>query len=308
MTTRVLILAGGPDPEHEVSLASAGAVAEALRAADGFDVVYHEFLTTTPDECAAFHADVIWPVLHGRWGEGGPAQDMLESIGSPYVGARPRAARGAIDKVLTKTIAARMGYSISPSAVFNPRDDEPPVAYPFVLKPIYEGSTIGLHVCTDARSWHAARDDARKAARPAMIEAYVRGREITCGLVDTGSGLGALPLIEITAADGLYDYEAKYVRGDTTYVLDPALPTAAAELAAEITIRLATELGIRHLCRADFMLDDASELHFLEINTMPGFTDHSLVPLAAAHAGLPMPELCAAIVRAALSPIHQTPA
>jgi D-alanine-D-alanine ligase len=303
-----MILAGGPDPEHEVSLASAGAVADALRAEGSFEVVYHEFHTTSLEDCRALNADVVWPVLHGRWGEGGPAQDMLEALGAPYVGARPTAARASIDKVLTKTIAAQMGYRISPSAVFNPQDDEPPMAYPFVLKPIYEGSTIGLHICADAHSWRTARDDAHKAARPAMIEPYVAGREITCSLVDTGSGLKTLPLIEITAADGLYDFEAKYVRDDTTYLLDPAIPPKAADLARTMTVEIAAQLGIRHLCRADFMLDDASNLHFLEINTMPGFTTHSLLPLAAAHAGLPMPALCAAIVRAALSPTHHSPA
>ncbi len=302
MSTRVVILAGGPDPEHDVSLMSAGAIAGALRAEDAFDVVCHEFHEITLDELRAFGADVVWPALHGRWGEGGPAQDLLEQLGTPYVGARPRGAREAIDKVLTKTIAARLGYDVPESAVFNPQDDAPPMSYPFVLKPIFEGSTIGLFVCHTENDWIEARQDARKAGRPAMIEAYVSGREITCGLVDTGSGLGALPIIEITPADGLYDYQAKYHREDTRYGIDPDIRGSTGDLAREMTIALARRMDIRHLCRADFMVDDASNLHFMEINTMPGFTDHSLVPLAAAHAGLAMPALCAAIVRAALSP------
>ncbi|HYE03448.1 MAG TPA: D-alanine--D-alanine ligase [Phycisphaerales bacterium] len=297
----VLVLGGGPDAEREVSLTSARFVAEALEAA-GLRVHRQSIGTLTLPELRALPGDVIFPVLHGAWGEGGQLQDLLEQDGRPFVGSAASASRAAMDKVATKAVAVRLGIATPPVHVLDLRDPACPLRFPVILKPVHEGSTVGLYRCHDRAAWDRAgaairRDRHLDPGGPAgmrayMIEPAVAGRELTLGLIDDRP----LPIIEIIPADGLYDYQAKYHRADTRYVLDPALPPAAAERIRDDSVRLARELGIRHLARADFMLDAAGTPWFLEINTIPGFTDHSLVPMAARHAGTGMPALCAALV------------
>jgi len=312
--TRVLALAGGPDAEREISLRSAAAIARALRAAPEMDAETLEIDTLTLDalrDCADAHrADVVWPALHGPWGEGGPMQDLLERVGRPYVGSGPLAARLAMDKVATKTIARDIGLHVNATAVVRPGDAQPPLPLPVVVKPVHEGSTIGLSICHEIDDWVRARDDASQRKGPAMIEPFVEGRELTVGLIeDTGAGAvgfgadatwRALPVIEIVPKEGLYDYEAKYSRDDTRYIVDPALHEGIGKTISEQSIALARALGCRSLARVDFILNEANEPMLLEINTMPGFTNHSLVPMAAQAAGVDMASLCAMIVNGAL--------
>lgn len=302
---RVLVLGGGPDAERDVSLNSARAIAEALLAA-GFAVERRTIERITADELARMPGDVIFPALHGGWGEGGPLQDILESDGRPFVGSLSRPARLAMDKIAAKFVAMELGIPTPAAHVLDWRDQVCPMQLPVVIKPVHEGSTIGLFLCRTPRDWTDARaaiaDEAQRAESPRayMIEPLVggsagRARELTVGLLDGR----ALPIIEIVPAEGLYDYEAKYTRNDTRYVLDPALPAGVAERVKEQTARIARAMGVRHVARADFLLDDSGAAWFLEINTMPGFTDHSLVPKAAAHLGLSMPDVCGNLVRMA---------
>jgi D-alanine-D-alanine ligase len=228
-------------------------------------------------------------------------QRLLEADGRPYVGTGPVGARRAMDKALTKSVAAGLGLTVSPTAVFDRGDPACPLDLPVVVKPVFEGSTIGLHVCRTEAAWRAAHAATSASGRAAMVEPFVAGRELTVGLVDLGRGLEALPAIEIVPAEGLYDYRAKYERDDTRYVVDPALPEGVGERIRAETLALAGALGLRDLCRADFLLDDKHRAWLLEVNTMPGFTSHSLVPMAAAARGIPMPALCEALVERALS-------
>lgn len=306
MTTAVLVLCGGPDAEREVSLKSGDAIARALGATSDFRVEKTVIDRVDAAALRAMPGDVIWPALHGPWGEGGPMQDVLEQDGRAYVGSGPSAARLAMDKLATKLAAAREGLFVPGGGVFNPRDPEPPVPPPLVVKPTFEGSTIGLHICRTREQWDSAHAETARAGRPALVEPFVRGRELTAGVLDNGEGLTSLPLIEIAPKDGFYDFDAKYLRNDTRYTVEPDI---GFELTHEIQRRalaLARALGVRHLARADFILPHEPnhrgriEPVLLEINTMPGFTDHSLVPMAAAHIGLEMPALCASLVRCAL--------
>lgn len=305
MTCEVLILGGGPDLERPVSLQSAGAVAQALRSARRYAVHEHEIERITLDELRALPGDVIWPVLHGRWGEGGPLQDLLEADGRPYVGSVPRAARLAMDKIAARDIASRLNLRTAPACILNPADPGRMIDLPLVVKPVFEGSTLGLRICRTEEDWRNAHRAAVESGRIHMVERFIAGRECTAGLIDIGEGLTPLPLIEITPASGLYDYEAKYTRNDTLYTVSPQLPAGVAEGIAARTLSLAQTIGVRHLCRADYILDDENHPWFLEINTMPGFTSHSLVPMAAASIGLDMTALCAAIVDRALSEVAQ---
>jgi len=302
----VLVLAGGPDAERDVSLESAAAIAEALRAAR------HETHTLEIDDpdpedlastLAEWPGDVVFPALHGPFGEGGPLQDLLSAAGRPYVGAGPRAARLAMDKVAAKTTAAALGAAVTPTAVFDPSDPALPIDLPFVLKPVREGSTIGLSICRSRHDWDLARKAAARRARPAMIEPLLVGREVTVGILENR----ALPLVEITPADGIYDYQAKYQRDDTRYTANPALPAGTAERATRDALALARTIGCADLARADFIVDAAGVPWLLEINTMPGFTSHSLVPMAARAAGLELPELCSRLVASAAAERAQPP-
>lgn len=299
--TSVLVLGGGPDAERAVSLDSARGVADALRAA-GLEVVERTIDRLTPEALASMSGEVIFPVLHGAYGEGGPLQDLLEADGRPYVGSGPRASRLAMDKVASKAIAMRLGIPTPEWVIVDTRDDRCALRLPLALKPVHDGSSVGLHMCRTPTQWtdalHAARAD-RKANphRVYLAERLVEGaREVTVGVIDDT----ALSLIEIRAACGTYDYEAKYHRDDTVYVVDPELPSGAASMMREHALALARQIGVRHLARVDFMLDQAGVAWLLEINTMPGFTSHSLVPMAARGGGLEMPALCARLVEMAL--------
>lgn len=300
----VLVLAGGPDSERPVSLNSAASVAQAIQASGRFDVNHVVIDRPSLAQLRAMKGDVVWPVLHGPFGEGGPMQDLLEHDGRPYVGCGPMAARAAMDKVASKAFAVRAGLDVQPTAILKPDEPGLPLPLPLVLKPVFEGSTIGLFICRTEAEWTAAHAAASRTGKPYMIEPYVPGKELTLGLLDRGSGppgsLRALPWIHIAPKEGLYDYEAKYTRDDTEYRVDPELPASVKDDVARKVESLARIMGIRHLCRADFLLDDDNRAWFLEVNTMPGFTSHSLVPKAAASIGLEMPRLCAHLVERAL--------
>jgi D-alanine-D-alanine ligase len=308
---RILVLGGGPDSEREVSLRSAAAIANALELA-GYAVERQTIDRVSPDDLAVMRGDVIFPALHGQWGEGGPLQDILESDGRPFVGSFSRPARVAMDKVATKFVAVQQGVATPRVHLLDARDSVCPVPLPVVIKPVHDGSTVGLHLLREDPDWARARgvileEQAADPTRLYMIEPMITGetdggsligttpkraRELTVGVLD---GV-AMPAIEITPAIELYDYQAKYNRNDTRYQVAPALPVGVTERIQRQTESIAGAIGLRHVARADFMLDGTGTAWFLEINSMPGFTDHSLVPMAARHMGLEMPELCSRLV------------
>lgn len=316
----VLVLGGGPDREREVSLWSAKGVADGLREA-GLEVIERTIDRPTRQQLAEMPGEVVFPVLHGAFGEGGPLQDILEESGRAYVGCRPAAARLAMDKMGTKLAASRAGVPTALAAVLNPRDDHCPIEFGsgVVLKPIHDGSSVGVHLIKRPERWAEALEAARRdidasSGRTYMVEALVAPRpgageglgtrELTVGIIGAAGGRVALPVVHIRPATEFYDYDAKYLRDDTKYDVvppgDPVVKTVQAH-----ALRVAEAIGARHLCRVDF-LDPASargggEAQMLEVNTMPGFTSHSLLPLAARHAGIPMPELCRRLVGMAWS-------
>ncbi len=293
-----LVLGGGPGAERDVSIAGANAVAAALAAA-GFRVEKRIIERITAADLAAMPGDVVFPVLHGAWGEGGPMQDMLAADGRPFVGSGPAPARLAMDKIALKLIAQSLGIVTAVAAVLDADDPVCPLQLPVVVKPVREGSTVGLHVCRTPAEWDKARRDSARSGRVCMVEPLIAGRELTVGVI----GDEALPIIEIVPADGLYDYDAKYARDDTSYIINPRLPAGAAEVVRDAALRLMRGVGAWHIGRADFILDETGTPWLLELNTMPGFTDHSLVPMAArARPGgaWDMPELCARLVTLAI--------
>ncbi|GJM19366.1 MAG: D-alanine--D-alanine ligase [Phycisphaeraceae bacterium] len=305
LVTCVLVLGGGPDAEREVSLTSSQAVAGALAQGGRFKVEYRTIDRVTDAELEAMPGDVVFPVLHGPFGEGGPVQDMLARGDRPYIGAGPSAARRAMDKMGCKLAAAAAGVPTAVGAVLDISDSVCPFDPPVVVKPNTEGSSVGLYVCKTLDQWDRAHAAARDGAeqhpgRAWMVERFVPGRELTVGLVGPEGAMKALPIVEIRPAGGTYDYDAKYARSDTVYVTDPDLPAGVGERVRAMGEAVAAAMGVRHLARADFILTPAGEPMFLEINTMPGFTSTSLVPKAAAATGMDLPDLCAHLVELAL--------
>jgi len=233
---------------------------------------------------------VVFPALHGPWGEGGGAQSQLAELGLPFVGFGPHAAKVAMDKHETRVLAAEHGVAIATGSVVHP-GSPPPCSPPCVLKPLDEGSSVGLTLLQTEEELATAM---ARLTGPALCEAFVPGRECTVPWV-----LGqVLPVVEITPASGLYDHEAKYLRDDTVFTVEPGLDSEVQTALEEATTRMAESLDARHLGRADFILGPQGPV-FLEWNAMPGFTASSLLPRAAAHVGIPLPDLTDRLVRAA---------
>lgn len=297
--TTVTVLMGGPDAEHDVSLQSGSRVAEALAGFDDLVVRRRVLPRTTPPDRDALAAmldedacDVVFPVLHGPWGEGGPLQRMLESIGRPFVGCGAEAAAIAMDKLASKRAAAIAGLP-TPDAVELMDGRDIPLEVPYVIKPVDEGSSVGVRFVHDAGDAAPAIAELRPSHRRLMAESFVRGRELTVGILDDRT----LPVIEIVPTTTFYDYEAKYLRDDTRYVVDPGLPEGVATTIAESSLSLHRAIGARQLSRVDWLLETPEDgspprCWFLEVNTMPGMTSHSLVPMAAAAIGIDFPTLC----------------
>jgi len=296
---RVVVLMGGPDAEREVSLMSGSEVAKALAAHGAFDVVPMTIVRATADDILSEQPDAVFPVVHGPWGEGGPLQEILESLERQrrigFVGPRARPAAIAMNKIATKSVASSVGVR-TPRARQVVRGEALDLAPPLVLKPSDDGSSVDLRICLDADAVARGRAELEPRRECLMAEEYIRGREMTVGIVHGE----VLPIIEIIPAVEFYDYEAKYISADTRYQLDPELPQAVADEMRSATKRVFDAIGLRDVARADFMVD-ARGAWFLEINTAPGMTTHSLVPMASRHRGVDMPELCASLVRSALA-------
>lgn len=300
----ILVLGGGPDAEREVSLVGAKGVAEALTSL-GFTVHSRTVDRPSLSDLRAMSGDVVFPVLHGPWGEGGPLQDLLVDLGRPFVGCRGMAARVAMDKVATKAVALRAGVATAEFAILNTRDAVCPLPLPVVAKPIHEGSSVGVHICKDANQWEKAmaaiRTDVQEhPTRSYMVERYVPAMELTQGIIDPGGDNPRLPIVAITPKAEFYDYHAKYHSDDTGYVVDPQLSAGVADRVFAAAQGVAKAIGVRHLCRVDFLLDQRGTPWLLEVNTLPGFTSHSLLPMAAERFGLSYPKLCDRLIQCAL--------
>ncbi len=299
----VMVLAGGPDRERAVSLVSGANVAAALRKA-GHEVVERDLGPgdhAALDEFREWRGDVVFPVFHGRWGEGGGCQRLLDERGLVYVGCREAAARLCFDKAATKAALRDAGLP-TPDWELVETGGFPTLNPPVVLKPNDDGSSIDLALCRDKATLEAAWGELSRRNPRLLVERLVTGREVTVGVLHLGKasgGVQALPPICITPATEFYDYAAKYERDDTRYDFDFAPPHVLAEL-EQLVCEVFRTLGVRHLCRVDLFLDEDDRPWVIEVNTLPGFTDHSLLPMAARRAGMDMPTLVDRLVRAAM--------
>lgn len=292
----MLVLGGGPDAERDISITSATAVHDAAVRA-GLDAEL--LLIDRPDqtEVASWAGRTVVPVLHGRFGEGGELQRLMERAGVRFVGSNSASARMAMDKMGTKLAAARVGVPSTPASIIDPGDAESPVGLPAVVKPVADGSSVGLHICKTEAQWTEAIESVRQDQitnphRAYMVEPLVTGRELTASLLGNPDGsLRALALVEIAPASGVYDFEAKYDRQDTCYTVSPDLAEGMTSRISDLAVRVGRALGVRHLARVDFFLPAQGDPVLLEVNTMPGFTPTSLFPMAALAEGTDLPAL-----------------
>jgi D-alanine-D-alanine ligase len=301
--TRVAVLQGGVSSEREVSLATGAQVVVALRQA-GFEVTAIDVGADLGAVIAALQAarpDAVFNALHGRFGEDGCIQGVLDWLGLPYTHSGLRASALAMDKAAAKAAFAAAGLPVAPSRIVSPEELEAadPLPRPFVVKPVNEGSSVGVEILRDGDNRRA--DVARnwKFDRRIMAEAYIPGRELTVAVM----GDRPLDVTEIDTGHVFYDYDAKYADGGSRHTLPAPVHPAIREQAMEAALRAHQALGCRGVSRADFRYDDTAgepgQLYILEVNTQPGMTRTSLVPEQAAHVGIGFPELCAWMVREA---------
>jgi len=261
--------------------------------------------------------DVVLSVLHGGVGEGGAVPAMLELVGLPYVGSDPISSAVTLDKEFTKRVLQAAGVPVARDWLWNPaaseesarrcrqaRPDESWLekvgGYPVVVKPLLEGSTVGLTIVNDPSGWDAAWSNGAPYAHPErglLVEEYVPGREITVAVV-AGE---ALPVVEIVPKSGFYDFEHKYTKGETEYHVPAPLAESTAARLQMLALVAFRELGCRDLARIDFRLTEADEPYCLEINTLPGMTGTSLVPMASRTIGIEFDELLEILSRIAIA-------
>jgi len=300
---RITVLRGGPSAEREISLASGEAVADALRRR-GHDVFVSD---VGPDNLAALEqpADVVFPALHGTFGEDGVLQEILERRGIRFVGSGSRACALAMDKVAAKQRVAELGIDTPAFEVVTNESlarGAPRLAPPVVVKPVAEGSSVLTTIVHEADALLSAVRAVVERYGRALLERFIAGDEITVGIV----GDRALPPICVRPRREFYDYQAKYQDDRTEYLFEAGHPQSLLARAQRLSRQVFAGLGCRHLARVDWMAESHGQdaratqrLWFLEINTIPGFTSHSLVPKAAARVGLPFDELVEQLVRMA---------
>lgn len=291
---KVAVLHGGTSSEREVSLRSGRAVAAALTAA-GCKV--SEIDVQGTDFVLPRGTDVVFPVLHGTFGEDGQLQAILDRKGVPYVGSDALASYNAFNKIRSKQIFVTEGVP-TPSYEILLRKGARGFAlpYPVFVKPAREGSSVGAHRVMTRNEIDAAIEDAFKYDEYVLVEELVEGRELTVGIL----GDEPLPVVEIKPRDGWYDYTNKYTKGRTDYIAPAELSPGEASGVQFTARRAYAALGCRHLGRVDILLASDGTPYVLEVNTMPGFTETSLLPKAAKAAGIGFEQLCLELVEMAL--------
>jgi len=299
---RVGVLMGGTSSEREISLTSGRAVAEGLRQA-GYAV---ESIVLDQDslEGRLNHVQAVFIALHGGYGENGGVQADLDALRIPYTGSGAQASRTAMCKIATKKLLLKAGVPTADYEALSRGVDRTRIPFPLVTKPPRDGSSVGISCVMSESEWPSALAKAR-AIDPdgeVLVETYLPGRELTVGIV----GDQVLPAIEIQPVRGWYDLKAKYTKGATNYLF-PEKPEDVPMVARcrEWALAAFRALGCRGLGRVDFRILPDGRPFVLEINTIPGFTPTSLLPKAAARAGIEFPQLCARILSLARHDTHE---
>ena len=312
---KVAVLMGGRSAERDISLLSGQGVLQALRS-QGVDA--HAFDPAERDLCDLKREGFArcFIALHGRWGEDGTVQGALELLGIPYTGSGVMASSMAIDKVMTKRVLLSENlptprYVLLRRGAFSAADVAAVVdtlGLPLIVKPAREGSSLGLTKVTERAEMAAAVALAEQMDADILCEEFIAGDEVTCPVLGTGEQARALPVIRIVAPQGNYDYQNKYFTDTTQYLVPCGLPAGEEAAVQQLVLQAFRTLNCRGWARADVMIDQRTRKPcLLEINTSPGMTSHSLVPMSARAAGISYEELCLEVLKTARLD-HQQPA
>ncbi|MEQ8335488.1 D-alanine--D-alanine ligase [Nisaea sp.] len=298
MSKHVAVLMGGWSGEREVSLSSGHECAKALREA-GYRVTEVDVDRSIPFRLAELKPDVCFNALHGRIGEDGNIQGLLNILDIPYTHSGVEASAIAMDKPRAKDLFMRAGLKCPPGVVRSRAEalESEAMKRPYVLKPIDQGSSLGVHIVRPGDNYRPTAED-WPFGDIVLEEKFIAGRELTVAVLDGA----ALAVTEITSEHGFYDYDAKYADGGSIHILPAALPEAVTSRVLQMAEQAHATLGCRGVSRADFRFDDTGDdvgpddLYLLEINTQPGMTPTSLVPEQASFHGMNFPALCAKLV------------
>jgi D-alanine-D-alanine ligase len=283
---KIAVLMGGLSAEREISLKTGQAVLKALLA-NGCDAVAIDVGRDLPAQLRAVAAELAFICLHGRYGEDGTVQGMLEMMHIPYTGSGVMSSSMVMDKLVTKQLLLYHEISTPGFVVYRAGDDPEEVMsrcrhFPLVVKPAREGSTIGISIVHDLAELEAGLEEAIKHDDLVLIEDFIQGDEVTVSVLNNEP----LPIIKIVPKSGFYDYESKYTPGQTEYLLPAPLEAVLYNRLQEVSVAACKALSCRGVARVDFMVRER-EFFCLELNTIPGMTETSLLPKAAAEAGVP---------------------
>lgn len=280
---------GGPSSERDVSLRSGQAVANGLREA-GYDAIEVDVVGRSFE--LPHGTEAVFIALHGEFGEDGEVQGLLEKKRVPYVGSDPESSLNSFDKVRSKKIFTDAGIPTAPYQIFR-KGDKRNLSFPLVTKPATQGSSIGVSRVLDESAWLGATDEAFRYGPDVIVETFIPGRELTVGVV-AGE---ALPVVEIVAPEAWYNFEAKYTKGKTRYDVPALLTPKQTQECQRWALKTFEALKCRGFGRVDLRLAPDGGIYVLELNSIPGFTETSLLPKAAAEYGLNFAQLCDRIVR-----------
>lgn len=301
---KIAVLAGGPSSEREISLRSGRAVYGALKRKNQ----HVDFLEIDSDFVSSLDApnflmkngacpyNVVFIALHGKFGEDGSVQAMLEKLNIPYTGSEANASRLALDKIASRELFSREALNVPRYKIVkrHTRTTDIPEEFktPFVVKPQHEGSSIGLSVVEDNACFNDALDIAFGYGGAVVVEEYIHGREFTVGILKEHS----LPVIEIETKHNLYDFNAKYADKETRYIVPAILSKGDYKKVEDCALRAHRSLGCRDFSRVDMKMNSRGDVYVLEVNTIPGMTERSLLPKAALAAGISFEDLCMRLV------------
>lgn len=299
---KVGVIYGGISAEREVSLMSGSGVYQAL-ISQGVEAYLFDTKTQSLAELAQAQFDRVFIALHGRFGEDGTLQGALELLGIPYTGSGPMASALAMDKVMTKRVWLQQGLPTPEFDVLYTEQDlvdlNQRLPMPFIMKPAHEGSTVGFSRIEQADQIQAAFQLAARFDSAVLAERFIKGRELTVPILGSGAQTKALPVIEIVAPGGNYDFENKYYSDETQYFCPAPLSSELTQYIQTIAREAYLAVGCEGWGRVDFMLDEDNQPWLLEVNTSPGMTSHSLVPMAAKATGMSYEALCLQIAQSA---------
>lgn len=290
---RIAVLMGGKTKEREISLKTGRAISNALRGL-GYNIIDLDVGDGIVDDLRSNAIDIAVVALHGKWGEDGCVQGMLEMMKIPYTGTSLLGSSICMDKEVASFVASSLGVPIPRQIMFqkkkNDIDDfikKCDLKNKLVVKPSCDGSSINVEIVSTKEQLKSAIEKVLQSDDRAIVQDYVVGKEVTAGIIDDT----VLPLLEIAPTNDFYDYEAKYTKGKSRYIVPARISENCSKRIVSHCEKLISFLGLKGTARADFIVSDDDSEYFLEVNTIPGMTELSLVPMAAKHIGIEFAEL-----------------